>query len=119
MFYLLVSSATVGRENKKVEKYSNLSENYHFAPVWIETYGAYGPQSIKLIKQIGKKKQEATDENWHFLKIWFIELCVCMYITDAFMMELIERNQDFSITFTHVENKEVRYGLSREGLHSF
>ena len=25
-------------------------------PVGIETFGAYGPQAIKLIKQIGKKK---------------------------------------------------------------
>ena len=28
----------------------------------IETYGAYGPQGIKLIKQIGKKIQDATGE---------------------------------------------------------
>ena len=26
------------------------------------TYGAYGPQGIKLVKQIGKKNQEATGE---------------------------------------------------------
>ena len=41
---------------------SNLSENYYFVPVGIETFGAYGPQAIKLIKQIGKKIQEATGE---------------------------------------------------------
>ena len=45
-----------------MEKYSNLSENYNFGHVGIETYGAYGPQAIKLIKQIGKKIQEATCE---------------------------------------------------------
>ena len=45
-----------------MEKYSNLSENYHFVPVGIETYGAYGPQVIKIIKQIGKKIQEASGE---------------------------------------------------------
>ena len=28
----------------------------------IETYGAYGPQGIKLVKQIGKKIQGATGE---------------------------------------------------------
>ena len=45
-------------KTKKVEKYSNLSDNYHFVPVGIETYGTYGPQGIdiKLVKQIGKKK---------------------------------------------------------------
>ena len=35
---------------------------YHFVPVGIETYGAYGPQGIKLVKQIGKKIQDATGE---------------------------------------------------------
>ena len=43
-----------------MEKYINLSENHHFLPTGIETYGAYGPQGIKLIKQIGKKIPEAT-----------------------------------------------------------
>jgi hypothetical protein len=57
-----VGSAAAGGEDKKVENYSNLSENYHFVPVGIETYGAYGPQAIKLIKQICKKIQEATGE---------------------------------------------------------
>ena len=50
-----VGSAAAGREAKKVDKYSNLSDYYHFVPVGIETYGAYGPQGIKLVKQIGKK----------------------------------------------------------------
>ena len=31
-------------------------------PAGIETYGAYGPQVIKLVKQIGKKIQDATGE---------------------------------------------------------
>ena len=35
---------------------------YHFVPVGIETYGAYGPQGLKLVKQIGKKIQDATGE---------------------------------------------------------
>ena len=55
-------SAAAERENKKIEKYSNLSENYHFVPVGIETYGAFGPQGLKLLKQIGKKICEATGE---------------------------------------------------------
>ena len=53
--------AAAGQEGKKVVKYSNSSENYHFVPVGIESYGAYS-QAIKLITQIGKKIQEATGE---------------------------------------------------------
>ena len=60
--YLFVNPAAVGWEDKKVVKYSNLSENYHFVPVGIETYGANGPQGIKLVKQIGKKIQDTTSE---------------------------------------------------------
>ena len=33
-----VGSAAEGREDKKVVKYSNLSDHYHFVPVGIETY---------------------------------------------------------------------------------
>ena len=46
-----VGSAAAGRKDKKVDKYSNLSDHYHFVPVGIETYGAYGPQGIKLSSQ--------------------------------------------------------------------
>ena len=51
-----MGSAAAGREDKKVEKYSNLSENYHFVAVIIKTYGAYGPQALNIIKKIGKRK---------------------------------------------------------------
>ena len=49
-----MGSAAAGKEDKEVEKYSNLS-HYRFVPVDIETYDAYGPQGIKLVKQIDKK----------------------------------------------------------------
>ena len=58
-----MGSAAAGREAKKVEKYSNLSD-YHFVPVGIETYGAYGPQGFKLVKQIGKKIRKLLVKNW-------------------------------------------------------
>ena len=55
-------SAAAERENKKVEKYLNLSDNYHFVPVGAETYGAFGPQGLKLLKQIRKKICAVTGE---------------------------------------------------------
>ena len=57
-----VGSAAAGRDDKKVEKYSNLSDNYHFVPVRVETFSAYDPQGNKLVKEIGKKNQEANSE---------------------------------------------------------
>ena len=55
-------SAAEERENKKVEKYVSLSDNYHFVPVGAETYGAFGPQGLKLLKKIGSKICETTGE---------------------------------------------------------
>ena len=55
-------SAAEEREFKKVDKYSNLSDNYHFVPVGVETYGAFGPQGLKLLKKIGRKVCEVTGE---------------------------------------------------------
>ena len=57
-----MGSAAAGREDKKVGKYSNLSDNYHFVPVGVETFSAYDPQGNKLVKEIGKKNQEANSE---------------------------------------------------------
>ena len=53
-----MASAAAGREDKKVEKYSNLTDYYYFLPIGVKTYGAYGPQGIKVVKQIGKKHQQ-------------------------------------------------------------
>ena len=49
------------RENKKIEKYSSLS-NYYFVPVAVETFGSWGSCGLKLIKEIGKKLKEVTNE---------------------------------------------------------
>ena len=55
-------SAATTIENKKVDKYSNLSDNYHFVPGAVETYEGFGPQGFKLLKSIGQKIHEATGE---------------------------------------------------------
>ena len=64
-------SAAAGREDKKVEKYNNLSDNYYFVVVGVKIYGAYGPQGIKLIKQ------EATGEK---LSIFYLLQSISMAI---------------------------------------
>ena len=55
-------SAADAREIKKIEKYDNLSNHYHFVPVGAETYGAFGSEGLKLLKKIGAKIKEATGE---------------------------------------------------------
>ena len=53
-----VSSAAAAREDKKADKYSNLSDKYHFVSVGAQTYGDFGLQGLKLIKQIEIKIRE-------------------------------------------------------------
>ena len=55
------SSAAALREDQKINHYKDLT-NYFFVPVAVETYGAWGPRGIKLIKEIGKKMCEITGE---------------------------------------------------------
>ena len=55
-------SAAESREDKKVVKYRELEANYHFIPVRAETYGSFGPQGLKFLKEVGKKIREVTGE---------------------------------------------------------
>ena len=46
---------------QKSKHYQDLT-NYHFIPIAVETFGAWGSQGRKLIKEIGKRIQEVTGE---------------------------------------------------------
>ena len=54
-------SAAELREDQKLKHYKDLT-NYHFVPVAVETYGAWGSQGLNLIKEIGKRICEVTGE---------------------------------------------------------
>ena len=54
-------SAAEIREEHKAKHYKDLT-NHHFVPVVTETYGTWGPQGLKLIKEIGKKIREVTHD---------------------------------------------------------
>ena len=48
----------------KHNKYIDLTNNYLFTPIAIETYGSWGPESLKFIKEVGRKIQEITGEKY-------------------------------------------------------
>ena len=50
------------RETAKTKKYQELTNDYYFVPIGIETYGSWGFEGLKLIKTIGKKLKEVTGE---------------------------------------------------------
>ena len=65
--YVLDSAQEAGKaakiaETKKKNKYKDLEANYWFTPIAVETFGSWGPESLKFVKEIGKKIQEATGE---------------------------------------------------------
>ena len=52
------------QSGKKIRKYDKLTNNYHFIPIAIETFGAWGQEGLKFIKEIGKKiTQKTQDKN--------------------------------------------------------
>ena len=55
-------AAALSAESMKESKYKNLNNQYTFLPVAVETFGAWGPQGLELIKQIGNKLSELTGD---------------------------------------------------------
>ena len=55
-------AAAEAREVIKSSKYTDLSETYCFTPIGIETFGSWGIEGHKLVKEIGKKVMEETGE---------------------------------------------------------
>ena len=65
-FIIFLSAQRAGsaadlREDQKMKHYKELT-NYHFVPVAVETFGAWGSQGLKLMKEIGRKIREVTGE---------------------------------------------------------
>lgn len=49
-------------EDRKVEKYSDLSSTHIFTPLGFETMGHWGPSTINFVKELGKLMEEASGE---------------------------------------------------------
>ena len=58
----MAGSAADMKETIKTSKYTELAKNYFFVPLGLETYGSWGTEGIKLIKDIGKKVSEVSGE---------------------------------------------------------
>ena len=58
----LAGAAAEAREFSKTLKYTKLSESYCFVPIGIETFGSWGTDGHKLVKEIGRKVVEETGE---------------------------------------------------------
>ena len=49
-------------EKLKLSKYEEISKDYLMVPIAVETFGAWGPEGVHLIKSIGQKIQNLTGE---------------------------------------------------------
>ena len=50
------------REKSKCEKYDELTQSYHFTPISSETFGAWGPMTLKFLSDLGKELIAHTGE---------------------------------------------------------
>ena len=50
------------RENSKCAKYAELTHSCHFTPISSETFGAWGPMSLKFMSELGKELIAQTGE---------------------------------------------------------
>ena len=55
-------TAAESRESAKSSKYTELAQSYWFTPIGIETFGSWGSEGHKLVKEIGKRVMEETGE---------------------------------------------------------
>ena len=54
-------AASIG-EKAKENKYQELSEDFFFSPISVETLGPWGEQSLDLLKDIGSRFAERTGD---------------------------------------------------------
>ena len=54
-------AASIG-EKAKENKYQELSEDYIFSPISVETLGPWGEQSMELLRDIGSRIAERTGD---------------------------------------------------------
>ena len=55
-------TAALQAENRKRERYQNISREYLFEPLAFETSCVFGPSTLKLVNELGKKIQQVTGE---------------------------------------------------------
>ena len=56
-------TAAAKAEALKRSKYTEISKNYHFQPVAIETLGSWGPSTTEFLGQVQRRLTEATNES--------------------------------------------------------
>jgi len=59
---VIAGSAAATAELAKRRKYDFLLETFLFVPVAVETSGVFGQEGLRLIKAIGQRLKELTDE---------------------------------------------------------
>ena len=49
-------------ESKKRAKYAHLNPSHHFVPMAVETLGAFGPEALTFIRDLGRRIMDAPRE---------------------------------------------------------
>ena len=62
IFSAIPGKVVESAETAKLTKYRNLSADYEVIPIGVETFGSWGPNRLRLIREIGKKIAQETGE---------------------------------------------------------
>ena len=49
-------------QRRKRAKYAHLNPSHHFVPIAVETLGAFGPEALTFIRDLGQRIMDATQE---------------------------------------------------------
>ena len=49
-------------ERRKKAKYAHLEPSHHFVPITVETLGAFSPEALSFIRDLGRRIKDATQE---------------------------------------------------------
>ena len=91
------------REEEKSKHYQELT-NYMFIPVAVETYGAWGQQGLKFIKEIGRKMRDVTGEK---RSTFFLSQNISMAIqkgNSACIMGTVPTSEGLDSIFEYVDH---------------
>lgn len=59
----LAGSAAIKAEAQKTRKYSNITADFTFVPIAIETLGSYGQEARRLVQMIGQRLKSSTGDH--------------------------------------------------------
>ncbi len=95
-----ITNASDEREEAKRQKYAELTNLYIFAPVSVETLGIWGTETLKFLKELGRKLSDKSDDprSGYFLR-QRLSVCVARGNTQSVLATIPSASPDLMMPF--------------------